>query len=123
MRQLLVLFPLLCHCKPVEVEGEWKGGWRAAWTGFEGTIEITLLQEDDDLQGEFDIGGTTCVGSGGVDGTVDRHDVSLVLQNGAGGEVLLDGTVSSDQDRIEGNFDVTGGLCENASASFELLRL
>jgi hypothetical protein len=125
MRQYLLLcaLPVLAACKPVDVEGDWSGGWQTTWTGFEGTLTITLVQADEDLTGDFDIGGTTCVGEGQVDGTVDGHDVSLVLRNGSGGEVHLDGDVSNDQDRIEGHFDVTGGFCSDASGSWELHRL
>lgn len=108
-------------CKPPDVEGDWDGTWRSG--AFEGDMDITLTQDGDTLGGTFQLGGTWCVGEGKVTGTIDdqRH-VTITLSNEVGGEVEIDGKVSATDDKIEGDFVVTGGFCEDAKGKVELTR-
>jgi hypothetical protein len=113
---------LLAACGPVDVEGDWDGTWRVPLTGVSGGLSMSLTQDGDALSGSFDLDGTLCVGSGSVDGTLDRRSFDVVLRNGVGGEVTLDGTVGAADDRISGDFHVTGGACQAADGTFEVRR-
>ena len=107
-------------CAPVDVEGVWVGTWRAAlWTD-DGGMTLDLSQDGDEVTGDFDLTGTLCVGSGRVDGSIDRRKFDVVLYNGIGGEIVLDGNVNAASDGIDGDFDVTGGLCDGARGTFKV---
>jgi hypothetical protein len=118
----LALPVLLAACGPVDIEGDWDGSWRIPLTGVNGGLSMSLTQDDDALSGTFELDGTLCVGSGDVDGTLERRDFHVVLENILGGQVTLDGTVGAADDRISGDFDVTGGACEDATGTFEVTR-
>jgi hypothetical protein len=107
-------------CAPVDLDGDWSGTWRATFNVDSGTLSMSLKQDGDSFDGSFDIGGTGCVGSGSVEGTIDARDFSATLRNGLGGDIELDGTVSADSKRISGDFEVTGGFCVDAKGTFEV---
>jgi len=117
---LLGLLLLAPACAPVDVEGDWSGTWRTSLNAASGGLSMSLTQDGDAFEGTFDLDGTGCVGSGSVDGTIDKRGFSATLRNGLGGEILLDGTVNADSTRISGDFEVTGGLCENSSGTFDV---
>jgi hypothetical protein len=60
------------------------------------------------------------VGDGDVSGTVDRRDFSATMRNKVGGEVTLEGNVGAADERINGDFEVTGGWCQDARGTFDL---
>lgn len=107
-------------CAPVDVEGTWFGTWRSALWTEDGSMTLDLSQDGDEVSGTFDLSGTWCVGSGRVDGSVDGRNFDVRLVNGIGGEISLDGRVNAASDKIDGDFEVTGGLCEDARGSFEV---
>ena len=113
---------LLCcqACAPVDLEGTWVGTWHATLWADDGSMTLDLTQDGDDIGGTFDLGGTVCVGSGHVDGSVDGRQFDAVLSNGIGGTVALDGRVNAASDRIDGDFEVTGGWCDNATGKFNV---
>lgn len=110
----------LLACAPPDVSGDWSGEWRSGV--FTGGIEVSLTQEGDTVSGDFELTGTACVGSGSLDGSLDDRDIRLDLANQVGGEVAIDGRVGAADERITGDFQVTGGWCENAEGTVELSR-
>lgn len=117
---LLLFWPCLSACKP-DIEGDWDGTWKSG--AFKGDMDVSITQDGDTLGGTFELGGTWCVGEGKVVGTIDdqRH-VTIILTNEVGGEVHIDGTVNATDDKIEGDFEVTDGFCEEAEGKVELKR-
>lgn len=113
---------LMCcqACAPVDVEGRWVGTWHSTLWANDGAMTLDLTQDGDEFEGTFDLSGTVCVGSGSVDGSVDGRRFDAVLSNGIGGEVVLDGRVNAASDGIDGDFEVTGGWCDEASGRFDL---
>jgi hypothetical protein len=112
---------LLVGCGPADVEGDWEGTWRSGI--FKGGISMSLTQDGDTVDGTFDLDGTGCVGSGSVTGSLSARDLTLELANSVGGTIAVDGRVGAGDDRISGDFEVTGGWCENADGSLELSRV
>ncbi|MBW2527976.1 MAG: hypothetical protein JRI23_27595 [Deltaproteobacteria bacterium] len=107
-------------CAPVDLEGRWVGTWRATLWADDGGMTLDLTQDGDEVEGTFDLSGTVCVGEGRVDGSVDGRQFDATLSNGVGGEVVLDGRVNAASDRIDGNFEVTSGWCDNATGRFDV---
>jgi hypothetical protein len=111
---------LTASCAPADVEGDWSGTWRVPLSGWDGTITMSLTQDGDAVSGTFDLGGTTCVGSGDVEGSVDNRQVDLELANGLGGRINIDARLNAASDGLDGDFHVTGGLCEGADGKVSL---
>jgi len=109
-------------CAPVDLEGSWSGSWRTTLNIDNGSMTMDLSQDDDAISGSFNLTGTTCVGSGSVDGTVDNRNFTASLNNGVGGELTIDTTVAAGGDKFDGTFDVTGGFCQDASGKLDLSR-
>ncbi len=116
----LLALLLLPACAPVDVEGDWSGTWRTPLDAYSGTLSMSLTQDGDSFEGTFELDGTACVGEGSVTGTIDRRQFNATLKNGIGGEIVLDGDVNADSTKISGDFEVTGGFCEDAKGSFEV---
>ena len=111
----------LCQaCAPVDLEGQWVGTWRATFWANDGGMTLDLTQDGDEVGGTFDLSGTACVGGGRVDGSVDGRQFDATLSNGIGGEIVLDGRVNAASDKIDGQFEVTGGWCDNATGRFDV---
>lgn len=111
---------LLPSCGPADVDGRWEGQWRSSlWTG---SLTLELTQDGDTFKGTFALGGTACVGSGDVSGSVDDRDFTATLRNGVGGEIELDGSVGAGDRRISGDFEIKGGWCKDARGTFDVDR-
>lgn len=112
---------LLPTCQPLDLTGIWVGQWHSAL--FNGDFTMDLTQADDGtLEGSFEIGGTWCVGSGDVTGSLDDRNFVALLDNGIGGEVELQGNVGPAGNSIDGGFTVTGGSCDDSTGRFDVQR-
>ena len=124
MRYLAILAACSClvaaGCAPADLEGDWSGTWRIPLSGWDGTISMSLTQDGDSVSGSFDLGGTECVGSGDVSGAVTNRQVELDLENNIGGSIAIDGRLNAASDGLDGDFDVTGGLCAGAEGRVDL---
>lgn len=115
---LLAALLLAPACGPADVEGRWEGEWHSSiWSG---SLTLELTQDGDTFEGSFVLGGTGCVGDGDVSGTVDGHDFSATMRNKVGGEVHLEGNVGAANEKMDGDFEVTGGWCQDARGTFNL---
>lgn len=112
---------VVCGCEPVDVSGAWSGRWRTS-LGSDGSIDMDLEQDGDGaVTGSVSLGGSLCVPTGDFDGKLDDRRLTGSFGNGVG-SVELDGRVQAGDDRIEGDFHVTSGLCDGTKGTFTLSR-
>jgi hypothetical protein len=107
-------------CAPPDVTGDWSGSWTLTNKLGNGSLTMELTQNGSAVTGRFDLGGTVCVGSGNVTGTMDNRELKGTLTNGTGGEVDFEATVSAADDELDGTFNVTGGLCAGYDGTLKL---
>ncbi len=113
---------LLLGCAPLDVAGSWQGTWRLDDGSASGAITLDVSQSGRNLSGNFSLGGSFCVASGTIDGTLAAHLIDVTLSNGVGGNAHLTGTVDSNETAMDGNFKVTSGLCNGQSGNFHVTR-
>jgi hypothetical protein len=111
---------LLSACGPANVMGTWTGTWSLSDNSAGGTISLDLQQDGRNVSGSFSLGGSICVNSGTVDGTIAGQKLDVTISNGVGGNAHLTGTVDAAAANIDGDFDVTTGLCSGATGSFHV---
>ena len=79
------------------VSGSWTGSWTSTGPeAAEGSIEVVFEQEDTLLGGEMTVGGSACVTTGFVSGTVDGTAISFSIVSGGEPKVTVQGTVTGD---------------------------
>ena len=102
----------------IEVAGEWVGTWESSG-GPSGSVEATFTQVDGELSGTVNIGGTPCLSTGTLSGSVSSTNVTFGAVSGSD-DIEFTGTVGATV--MDGTYAVSSGECAGDSGTFTITR-
>jgi pectate lyase len=121
---LLILSLALSACGgggggPVNVTGDWSGTWTSS-RGSGSTLSATLLQSGTSVSGTAQVGGSPCLSTGDVSGTVSGSGATFGVVSGSHGITFTANRITASS--MTGTYSVSSGWCAGDSGSFSLTR-
>jgi hypothetical protein len=97
------------------IEGTWNGSF-ASELGATGTFVVEFTQNGDQIVGEIDIQGSTCISHGDIAGTLSGDDIAFGAVEGV---VTITFTGTLDGDHLEGEYQAPDEACGPDSGEWE----
>jgi hypothetical protein len=118
----LALVLSACSGQPAAPAASINGPWSGTWTssrGGGGSVQTTFTQDGSEISGSVSVGGSPCLSTGTLSGTITSSNVSFGAVSGSHG-IQFTATVGTDA--MSGTYIVSSGLCAGDAGTFSLVR-